>query len=331
MPTPNPSSPPEKDPDSAPKPRLSQKRKRGAQPGNKNAYEHGFYSAAFRKSEGLEISSPGRKGQVQDEINLLRVLIADIASDIQPDQTLSFQENISALYTVSLALARLDSLRLTNHRLQAVPDSDQGLKEFYKRLGLTDEEVQAEIDEMNGLPATPITSERWVEILKGMGLTDEEIQTYFSDLTSPRPIAKKAPGGQPANTNALKHGFYASLFNSDERRRLEKFDRREIDDDIILLRVLIKRAAAAMRHAQKNNRLAFSQRLTALRVITYAISRLERLQRTKALLLGPKTDRLQLLLQDAATEQLKKFGFTLENTAPEHSANDLRSTTNPAP
>src|SRR3990172_9174511 len=97
MSTPTTSSPRKQDADPA--------RKRGAQSGNRNAYKHGFYTHAFQASDQLEISSPGR-GWLQDEINLLRVLIANIAQDIQPAQNLSFQENISALYTVSLALAR---------------------------------------------------------------------------------------------------------------------------------------------------------------------------------------------------------------------------------
>src|SRR5574341_1358518 len=104
MSTPETSSPP------GPARKRGPTRKRGAQSGNRNAYKHGFYSRAFQASDRLEVSSPGT-GRLQDEINLLRVLIANIAQDIQPAQNLSFQENISSLCTVSLALARLDSLR----------------------------------------------------------------------------------------------------------------------------------------------------------------------------------------------------------------------------
>lgn len=135
-------------------------RKRGAQSGNRNARKHGYYARAFRASDQLEISFSG-KGQLQDEINLLRVLIADTAQVIQPAENQSFQEAISALYTVSLALARLDSLHLTNNRLHAPADSDKRLIDFYKGLGLTDAEVQAVIDEEEGRqPAAPIPPER---------------------------------------------------------------------------------------------------------------------------------------------------------------------------
>lgn len=143
-----------------------------------------------------------------------------------------------------------------------------------------------------------------------MGFTDEEIQEL--DLLSPQPTAKKARGGQAANTNALKHGIYATLYNSTERRRLEKFDQREIDDDITLLRVLIKRVAAFVLKPQKDNPLPFGQRLTAVRVITYAMSRLEKLQRTQLLLRGPKVDRLQQLMDDALTEIHKEIDEAID-------------------
>jgi hypothetical protein len=83
-------------------------RKRGAQSGNRNAQKHGFYARAFQPSDQLEISSSGQ-GQLRDEMNLIRVMIASLAQDIQCAQNLSFKENISALHSLSLALARLDS------------------------------------------------------------------------------------------------------------------------------------------------------------------------------------------------------------------------------
>src|SRR3970040_1488943 len=147
MSTPEASSPPNQD--AGPARKRGPTRKRGAQSGHRNAYKHGFYSRAFQSSDQIEISSPGR-GRLRDEINLLRVLIANIAQDIQPAQNLSFQENISALYTASLALARLDSLRRTHNSLQTPSASDQRWIEVLKSLGFTDAEIQADIDQMHG-------------------------------------------------------------------------------------------------------------------------------------------------------------------------------------
>ena len=178
-------------------------------------------------------------------------------------------------------------------------------------MGFTDAEIQADIDEMHGgPPAAPMTTERWVELLKGMGCTDEEIQAE-DNLPLSRPTAKKPRGGQAGNTNALKHGFYASLFNSAERRRLEKFDQAEIDDDLALLRVLTKRVAASMLHPPPNAPLAIGQRLAALRVITYASARLEKLQRTKLLLRGPVEDWREQVIGAALDELGEEVGQQL--------------------
>ncbi|MDD5371474.1 MAG: hypothetical protein PHQ40_20540 [Anaerolineaceae bacterium] len=49
-------------------------RKRGAQPGNTNAYKHGFYSRWFRELELAELEKVPLRG-VQDEIDMLRVLM----------------------------------------------------------------------------------------------------------------------------------------------------------------------------------------------------------------------------------------------------------------
>jgi hypothetical protein len=282
-------------------------RQRGAQSGNRNAYKHGFYTRAFQPSDQLEISAPG-KDRLQDEINLLRVLIANTAQIIQPDQSPSFQETISALYTVSLALARLDSLHHTNNRLQSPNTYDQFWMRLYKSLGLTDAEAQSFIDEREGRPpAVPIPPERWAEIYKRHNFTDEDIQAY--SLPPLGQTAQKPRGGQAGNTNALKHGFYTSLFNSAERRRLEKFDRREIDDDILLLRVLIKRAAAFLLRPPQDTLLTFAQHLTAVRVITYAFARLEKLQRTKLLLRGSGEDTIQKAVNQALDELRQEQGW----------------------
>lgn len=48
-------------------------RKRGAQPGNRNAFKHGFYSRGFRSLE-LEDLQHITSGGVLDEIDMLRVL-----------------------------------------------------------------------------------------------------------------------------------------------------------------------------------------------------------------------------------------------------------------
>ena len=54
---------------------------------------------------------------------------------------------------------------------------------------------------------------------------------------------RKKRGGQPGNTNALKHGFYAKNFSLAERRGLQVTKGVVLGDEIALLRVLIRRSS----------------------------------------------------------------------------------------
>ncbi|MFA5378252.1 MAG: hypothetical protein WC455_21035 [Dehalococcoidia bacterium] len=56
-------------------------------------------------------------------------------------------------------------------------------------------------------------------------------------------MAKRSRGAQPANRNALKHGFYAKTLTEAEKVDLETAaDITGLDDEIALLRVKIKHA-----------------------------------------------------------------------------------------
>ena len=52
--------------------------------------------------------------------------------------------------------------------------------------------------------------------------------------------ARKKRGGQVGNTNALKHGFYADVFNETELEEIA-YIREGLQDEISLLRVALKR------------------------------------------------------------------------------------------
>lgn len=59
-------------------------------------------------------------------------------------------------------------------------------------------------------------------------------------------MTKKQPpkpkrGGQKGNTNALKHGFYAKRFTSEENKRLDETDSFALEQEIKLLRVCVDR------------------------------------------------------------------------------------------
>lgn len=98
-------------------PAKEQKRKkRGAQPGNTNAFKHGFYTNNFSLAERRGLKAT--KGVVLgDEIALLRVLIRRFAEQIQASQGLALMESAQHLAVVSEAMLRLASLLRTDHML----------------------------------------------------------------------------------------------------------------------------------------------------------------------------------------------------------------------
>lgn len=214
------------------------KNHRGAPKGNKNARKHGFYSHTFTEEEHRQWKS-ATSGRLYPEIKLFKVLIARTASLLKPlgeNSAPSFQESLSMLSTVTLAVARLNSFYRTNEKLDSV-DSDLP-DEFLTRMGFTRNQTDMEI--------------------YGPG--------------------KKLRGGQLGNANALRHGFYASIFKPEEILKLDKVEKHEIDDEIAFLRTLIKRTVASLYDQTDLSRLEY---LKAVRVITYAGSCVERLECTK--------------------------------------------------
>lgn len=115
------------------------KRKRGGQPGNSNAWKHGFYSKNFSPAErkGLQAAQGVVLG---DEIALLRVLIRRFAEQLQATQDLALPESAQHLAVVSDAMLRLASLLRTDHMLGGTQSST-----FIKQLNLVLAEVSDEI------------------------------------------------------------------------------------------------------------------------------------------------------------------------------------------
>jgi len=68
--------------DRAPGARKKAKRKRGAQPGNKNAERHGFYSKSFTPDESSRLDAFGADLSLIAEINLNKVMIDRLQSEI---------------------------------------------------------------------------------------------------------------------------------------------------------------------------------------------------------------------------------------------------------
>ncbi|MFO8241353.1 MAG: hypothetical protein R6T90_10210 [Dissulfuribacterales bacterium] len=116
----------------------SKSRKRGGQPGNTNAFKHGFYTKNFSLAERRGLQST--EGVVLgDEIALLRVLIRRFAEQIQASQGVALTESAQNLAVVSEAMLRLASLLRTDHMLGGAQSST-----FFKQLNLVLEGISDE-------------------------------------------------------------------------------------------------------------------------------------------------------------------------------------------
>jgi ABC-type microcin C transport system duplicated ATPase subunit YejF len=214
------------------------KNHRGAPKGNKNARKHGFYSHTFTEQEHREWKSAA-SGRLHPEIKLFKVLIARTASMLKP-----LGENSSSLFQETLVMLSTVSLAVAR------------LNSFYR----TNEKLDT------------VDSDIPDAFLTRIGFTREQ-----TDLEIYGP-AKKLSGGQSGNANALRHGFYASVFKAEEILKLDKVEKHEIDDEIAFLRTLIKRTVALL---YDQTDLSLLEHMRAVRVITYAGSCVERLECTK--------------------------------------------------
>jgi len=86
----------------------------------------------------------------------------------------------------------------------------------------------------------------------------------------------RSRGGQPGNDNALKHGFYARQFTRSDFPGLESLDPGGMRDEVILLRVILRRVLAYAKEV-KDLPSALSL-LRGISVATHSIARIMRAQ-----------------------------------------------------
>ena len=85
----------------------SNKRTRGAQPGNLNALKHGFYSRQFRSRERIDLDALLSLDLI-DEIHLLRILMRRLVE--LSNDTEDLDECLAVLKATSVAAARLTGM-----------------------------------------------------------------------------------------------------------------------------------------------------------------------------------------------------------------------------
>lgn len=104
-------------------------RKRGGQPGNRNAFKHGFYSDQFKQAEKSRLNQLQRV-DLTDEIELFRIQLRRyLESETVALDRIDYQTRLQALHTFSLAAESFARLIRTQALLNSGligPENGQG-------------------------------------------------------------------------------------------------------------------------------------------------------------------------------------------------------------
>lgn len=116
------------------------------------------------------------------------------------------------------------------------------------------------------------------------------------DEPAPTPPPRRRPGAQPGNDNALKHGFYARHLPARDTAGLDDLPLDALDDEITLLRILVRRVAEKTGPHQ-----SLEESMSHLRLVTFALTCLARLMRTQTYIgiNPPREDPMGELLSQA--------------------------------
>jgi len=105
-------------------------RKRGAQFRNTNAYKHGYYSKRLNSFTEKTLADLNN-GNVEEEIHLVRTMIARHLEMRAANPSSSAEESLTDLRVISFAVARVASLMRLSRNLPAdLPDSDDWMEDL---------------------------------------------------------------------------------------------------------------------------------------------------------------------------------------------------------
>lgn len=128
--------------------------------------------------------------------------------------------------------------------------------------------------------------------------------------TKPKTKGKR-PGAQPGNTNALRHGFYATAFTADQNKRLDDQKPDDVLSEIALLRVCIDNLQQELSFDgvyfvdDKGNTTRDDHYLKAMNTLSNAVQSLATLVRTNHLIHGKGgsvNDAIQAALEELRLE-----------------------------
>ena len=268
------------------------RRKPGGQPANSNARKHGIYSSHYTPEE-LAALEQDVAGSLKDELEILRLIIAETADSVlrQPEEDVPFHDHVSAMRTIAISIARLENVIHT--RMAVFGDPDLRNKQVD---GILESMEQSEVDA--ALPSAGLSSP---------GISSRVLsRTPAGQGRLPLKPPRKSSGGQPGNSNAWKHGFYARAFTPAEKERLQGDEADQLRHEETLLRILILRVWRSLRSVRST--ITYQEYLFTLRGICYAIFVIAKLQRARRRLFGDMTD-LEKDIQLGITEACSDLGI----------------------
>lgn len=125
---------------------------------------------------------------------------------------------------------------------------------------------------------------------------------------------RRKKGGQPANKNALKHGFYSKDFRNPEKARLAKIKTSDLQSELNLLRVHLDRLQKEIKYDEKKikdgngNQLRDSHYLSQITALSMMASSISTIARTIHFISGSKGGILDEI-EEAFDELRREFGI----------------------
>jgi hypothetical protein len=108
---------------------------------------------------------------------------------------------------------------------------------------------------------------------------------------------KRRPGGQPGNTNAIRHGLYSKYFTEIEMQGLDTNVTGEFTDELAFARVQLGRLAKMLENHQD---MPFADYIAATNAANNLLDRIQRLSRAQQFMYRNQTTLEQAIAELAA-------------------------------
>ena len=118
-------------------------------------------------------------------------------------------------------------------------------------------------------------------------------------------MARK-PGAQPGNTNALKHGFYSQRFRNGELADLDSFEDTDLQDEIGMLRVYLRRLLEMAEGIDDTRQAA-----AILDKISLVAVRISTLAKAQHILTGDQDSRVATALSEALADVMQELDLRI--------------------